>query len=89
MNSNMPHNSDEMAMFFWVLAPCGLVGRFPQAKKMQTVWFSETLMSTDESTRRQNSEEQHRRPHHRENRKSRSVGTVNSLSYVVNVKNIF
>jgi hypothetical protein len=37
---------------------------------METVGFSETLASTDESTRRQNPEEQHHHPHRRENLKS-------------------
>jgi hypothetical protein len=56
-----------MMMFLWVLAPCGLVGRcqlFEEAYylhlspslKMETVCFSETLASTDQSTRRQNPE---------------------------------
>jgi hypothetical protein len=34
---------------------------------MQTVCFSETFVSTCESTRRHNPVEQHRHPHHREN----------------------
>jgi hypothetical protein len=37
--------------------------------KMETLCFSETLSPTDESTRRQNPEEQHN-PHRRENLKS-------------------
>jgi hypothetical protein len=38
---------------------------------METVCFSETLASTDESTRRQNPEEyHHHQPHRRENLKS-------------------
>jgi hypothetical protein len=37
--------------------------------KMETVCFSETLASTDESTRRQNTEEQYHHPHCRENLK--------------------
>jgi hypothetical protein len=37
---------------------------------METVWFSKTLASTDESTRSQNTEEQHRHPRRRENLKS-------------------
>jgi hypothetical protein len=40
------------------------------ALKMETVYFPETLASTDESTRHQNSEEQHYHPHRRENLKS-------------------
>jgi hypothetical protein len=43
-----------MILLFWVVTPCRLVGL-----KMETVCFSETLASTDESTRRQNPE-QHR-----------------------------
>jgi hypothetical protein len=56
-----------MMTFFWVLALCRLVGRCqsfreiychpPSALKMETVCFSETLASTDKSTRRQNPEE--------------------------------
>jgi hypothetical protein len=39
--------------------------------KMETVYFSETLSSTDESTRRQNPEYHlHHHPHRRENHKS-------------------
>jgi hypothetical protein len=37
---------------------------------METVCFSETLASTDESTRRQNPEEEHYHPRHSENLKS-------------------
>jgi hypothetical protein len=45
-------------MLFWVLVPCRLVSP-PSALKMETVCFSETLASTDESTRRQSSEKHH------------------------------
>jgi hypothetical protein len=48
-----------MTLFFWVFAPC-----MPEALKMVTVCFSETLASTDESTRRQNPEEQHHQDQH-------------------------
>jgi hypothetical protein len=41
-----------------------------KAVKMETVCFSETLASTNESTRRQNPKEQHRHVHRRENLKS-------------------
>jgi hypothetical protein len=55
---------------FWVLASCRLVGRcqrfgetycliLSSTLKMETVCFSETLSSTDESTRRQNPEHHH------------------------------
>jgi hypothetical protein len=44
-----------MTMLFWVMTPY----RFTSALKMETVCFSETLVSTCQSTRRQNSEEQH------------------------------
>jgi hypothetical protein len=42
------------------------------ALKMETVCFSETLASTDESIRRQNPEEHHH-PHRRENFKYRII----------------
>jgi uncharacterized protein YqhQ len=50
-----------MMMFFWVLALCRLVSRFQHFGETycQTVCFSETLESTDESTWRQNPEEHH------------------------------
>jgi hypothetical protein len=54
-----------MMLFFWVLAPCRLVGRRPTFRasvlKMKTVCFFETLASTGESTRRQNPEERRHR----------------------------
>jgi hypothetical protein len=64
-----------MMLLFWVLAPCRLVGRCQRfgessALKMETVCFSETLASTNESTRRQDPEDHHHHPHRRENLKS-------------------
>jgi hypothetical protein len=64
-----------MIMFFWVLSPCRLVSRSQRFGEtyclhLQSLCFSETLASTDESTRRQNPEEHHHHPHHRENLKS-------------------
>jgi hypothetical protein len=53
-------------LFFWVVTPCGLVGRYKHfgetynILKMETVCFSETLVFIYESTRRHNPEEQHR-----------------------------
>jgi hypothetical protein len=46
------------------------------ALKMDTVCFSETLASTEESTRRRNPEEQNHHPHRRENLKSHLVPDV-------------
>jgi hypothetical protein len=73
-------------MMFCVSASCRLVGTCQRFREtyclylqpwrwlnMETVCFSETLLSTDESTRRQNPEEQHRHPHCRENLKSHTV----------------
>jgi hypothetical protein len=57
-----------MTVLFWVITLCRLVGRYyrcretqppSSALKMETVRFSETLVSTYESTRRYNPE-QHR-----------------------------
>jgi hypothetical protein len=65
-------------MFFWVQAPCGLVGRsqcFGEAYcchsglKMETVRFSKMLASTNQPTWRLNPEEHHHR-HLSENLKS-------------------
>jgi hypothetical protein len=39
----------------------------------ETVCFSETLVSSYESTRRQNPEQQHRHPHRHENLKSHNI----------------
>jgi hypothetical protein len=50
------------------------------AQKMATVCFSETLASTDESTRRQNPEEQHQHhPHPREEKTLHTVRLLESL----------
>jgi hypothetical protein len=46
-----------------------------KALKMEKVCFSETYVSTYESTRRQNSEHHHHHPRRRENPKSRKVRT--------------
>jgi hypothetical protein len=50
-------------IMIWAVAPCTFVGRCQHfeetALKMETVCFSETLASTDESTRHQNSEDHH------------------------------
>jgi hypothetical protein len=32
--------------FFWVVTPCGLVGRYQSSPKMEAVCASETLVST-------------------------------------------
>jgi hypothetical protein len=61
-----------MLLFLWVLAPCRLVGR-SSALKMETVCFSETLASTDESTRLKNPEEHHHSLCDEENEEYRSV----------------
>jgi hypothetical protein len=50
-------------MLFWILA---------EALRMEKVCFSETLASTDESTRRYKPEEQHHHPHRRDNHKSQN-----------------
>jgi hypothetical protein len=44
-----------MMTFLWILAPCRLIGRLftYSALKIEAVCISETLASTDESTRRQ------------------------------------
>jgi hypothetical protein len=57
------------------------------ALKMETVCFSETLATTDESTRRQNPEEHHH-PHRRENLKSHMLQTSLQGKQVVLVCNI-
>jgi hypothetical protein len=63
-----------MTMFFWVVTPCTLAGRYQHTVSIfraKDVCFYETFISTYESTtRRQNPEEQHRHPHRRENPKS-------------------
>jgi hypothetical protein len=66
-------------MSFWVVTPCRLVGRYQYvgetyffastALKMETVCFSEILVSAYESTQRFNPE-QHRHPYRCENLKS-------------------
>jgi hypothetical protein len=69
-------------MFFWVLTPCCLVGRYQRfeetycfklyslALKMETVCFSETSLSAKESVGRHNSEQQHCSSYYSENLKS-------------------
>jgi hypothetical protein len=47
---------------------------------METVCFSETLLSTYESTRRHNPEEQHRHPHRRENLRSHGLREIMKTS---------
>jgi hypothetical protein len=44
--------------------------------KMEEECFSETLASTDKSTRRYNPEDQHRHLHRRENLRSHMIGQV-------------
>jgi hypothetical protein len=51
------------------------------AQKMETVCFSETMASSDESIRRRNPEEQHHHPHRRENLKSQTV-RINACSRI-------
>jgi hypothetical protein len=51
-------------MFFWILAPCRLDGKSQRFGETVPIFraaarFSETLTSTDESTRRQNPVEHH------------------------------
>jgi hypothetical protein len=61
------------------LTPCRLVGgdtNFFLGLTMETVCFSEILVSTYESTRRYNSE-QHRHPHHHERQISHSSQVTN------------
>jgi hypothetical protein len=48
-----------LMLLFWALAPCRLFRAKASVMKMETVCFSETLASTDESARRQNPEEHH------------------------------
>jgi hypothetical protein len=66
-----------MMVFLWVLASCRLVGR----RFGDTVCFSETLASTDESTRRQNPEEHHHHLHRHENLKSHPIIFIRHLIY--------
>jgi hypothetical protein len=73
-------NVNWTVLFFWVVTPCGLVGRYysfgehtvsifrTSALKMETVCFSETSVSAYKSTRRYYPEDQH--PRRRENLKS-------------------
>jgi hypothetical protein len=68
-------------MFFWVLA---LVDS--SALKMETVCFSETLASTDESTRLQNPEDHHHHHlHRRENLKSHVFTNIYYSIYFITV----
>jgi hypothetical protein len=56
-------------LFFWVVTPCGLLGTYKHftenilspssTPKIETEYFSETLVSTYKSTRRYNPEDQH------------------------------
>jgi hypothetical protein len=54
----VPHSVKITMLFVWAVSP-------PSALKMETVFFSENLigLSTYESTRRHNSQGQHRRCH--------------------------
>jgi hypothetical protein len=64
-------------LFFWVVTPCGLVGRYQRFGETYCLrpqgWiggcFSETLVSSHESTLCHNPEEQHRHVRRRENLK--------------------
>jgi hypothetical protein len=56
---------------FWVVTPCRLVGSYKRFGEPLVSTFSETLISTDESTRRHNPEQCHL--HRRENLKSNTV----------------
>jgi hypothetical protein len=47
-----------LMLVFWVVTLCGLVGR-ASALKMETVCFSETLVSTYKSTWHYNPEDKH------------------------------
>jgi hypothetical protein len=65
-------------LFFWVVTPCRLVGRYQRfggttALKMKAVCSSETLASTYKSAWHHNTEDQHRHFHHRENLKFEKV----------------
>jgi hypothetical protein len=53
-----------------MLSSVDKVSKNTSTLKMETVCFSETLASADESTRRQNPEEQHYHPHRHENLRS-------------------
>lgn len=78
-----------LCMVLWFLMPCGLVGRYrrfgePYAGlNMRTVCFADTLVSTDESTRRQNPE--HYSPHRQENLKSRYIISIIIIRKAVGV----
>jgi hypothetical protein len=53
-----------LILFFRVATPCTLVGRYNISEKhtdlnMETAYFSETLASTYETTRRHNPEQHH------------------------------
>jgi hypothetical protein len=67
-------------MFFWVLAPCRLVGRWQRFEETYCLHLQTwTLTSTDESTRRQNPEERNHDPHRHENLKSQNASIVSRI----------
>jgi hypothetical protein len=61
-----------MMFFFWVFAPCRLISRCQH--------FGETLASTNESTWRQNPEEEHHHPQHHEALKSNKMKMITKKS---------
>jgi hypothetical protein len=57
-------NGSLTMLLFWIVTPCGLVGRYQcfgetSALKKDTVCLSKTLVSTNESTWRRNPEERY------------------------------
>jgi diphthamide synthase (EF-2-diphthine--ammonia ligase) len=56
-------------LFFRVVVPCRLISRY-QTLKMETVCFSEMLVSTYSPTWHDNPEEQYYHPHHCQNLKT-------------------
>jgi hypothetical protein len=74
-------------MMFWVVAPCRLVGRYHRfgGMKMETVCFSETLVSTYESTRRHNPEQQHHHCRGLSRNKLKGQNSVVNVSYLNSV----
>jgi hypothetical protein len=78
-------------LFFWVLTSCRLAGRYQRFGEIYCLHlqgsmetFSETLVSTSESARRQNPAERH--PHRRENLLTfQMMETVSSSETSVNI----
>jgi hypothetical protein len=48
-----------LILVFWLVLPCGCVGRYHEALKMEAICSSKMLVSTYESTQCYNPEEQH------------------------------